>query len=252
MRRALLTGVLSAITILSGLAASGSAQAVPARVPNLDTAPRFLSATAGGFRVEIRVGENRESRAHAANRTTCSGGNDRHTYCRQLVLRFVNHASHDRLFARVVHAPAHSSQAQARTTSRPGISTAIGRVDTGPGLQGTATAIPVTSEAIVRNVSASRKEIDYPDGRGVRAETDRSWNAFGPLSQTNITGTGPHRLVAIGRVKAAFATARTRIRYVTSISRSGSRPTGARCWGLSETAARRSSSEIGARPGSSM
>lgn len=73
----------------------------------------------------------------------------------------------------------------------------------------------------VRNVSPPRKGIDYPDGTGVKAETDRSWSAFGPLRQTSIPRTGPHRLFATGRVKIAFSTTRTRRRYVTSISRSG-------------------------------
>jgi hypothetical protein len=178
MRCALLTGILSAITILSGLAASGNAQAVSARVPNLDAAPRFSSATACGFRVH----ENREYRQTQLIGLPAPVGTIVTRAASKFVLRVVNHRSHALLFARAAHAPAHkfSSPGSHHIPAGDLYSDQPGRHTTRAPRNG-------HSDARQRRDDCSQRqrlqERDRLPGRARRqAETDRSWSAFGPTT----------------------------------------------------------------------
>ena len=76
-----------------------------------------------------------------------------------------------------------------------------------------------TGKAINRTLSGVTRETDYPNGTGTLVETGRSWNALGPISQVAVDQTEPHLIFATGRIKIAFATTPTGVRYATSISR---------------------------------
>lgn len=93
MRRAVATVVLSAITILAGLAASGSAQTVRTQVTNRDVARPYLPATVCGFRVDVRVVENHEFRSTMRVGPPAPAGTIVTRTAGKAVLRFVNHAT---------------------------------------------------------------------------------------------------------------------------------------------------------------